>query len=533
MYKHAFAAAFITSILFALGFFVPYVGEALVLVGFAPLLIYLSKEQWSYKKSFFFFFFSGVLFFGITLIWMFSLLPLEWAGVESASIAYALFVSAWLLVVCSFALWWGVFGAGVAYLSIWMGSHSWNLKILYALSIAGLWVLCEYARSFVIGFWGFASGSSSFFSEWTLGSLVYGMTDGWVVLLASVGGIYLVNLVIIISNVLVFLWWSTASTKKKRVFGGAVILAGVMGVASLGGVFFVKWHERANRSARSYEVVAMRTDIPRAFVYAQSDRAASLRASIGHVVALPQAIDILVAPEDGDMLSFDALNGMRLIDRMKKNNTLLVDHVYTRQANGVESRTLYWRPDGGIVGFQGKHILMPIGEYVPFVVGSILSLLGYQHAVGTYEDARALAVAEKGPPVTDVRGTYASIVCSEASNPNMVRSLGKNGADVIFLQASDTLFRGNYLYARYMISMARVRAIESGRFVVRASNAGPTAIIDSVGHVRALRAGGSEGVAGQVPFLHIVTPYARWGAWPVPLAGVLLALGLLYRRYPQ
>ena len=513
MCKHVYAAAFISSILFAFGFFVPYVGEPLALVGFIPLFWYVSQEGWSYKKSFLSFFLSGVLFFGATLAWMFALMPLEWAGIESVWTAYGLFLPVWLLIIVSFAFWWGVFGLGARYFLIEIERYH---SVVSAVFLGVLWVVTEYARSFMIGFLGFSPTHSSLFSEWTLGSLVYAMTDGWMVLLASIGGLHLVNFVIMICNVWIFLQWRRASTPRKGVLCGVAILVGVIGISAFFGVFVSMWHEHAYRSARSYEIGAMRTDIPRVFLYSQDIRVIPLRESIDAVISLPQKIDVLVAPESANVLSFDALNGMRLIDRMKKDGTTLVDHIYAQQAGGLESRTFYWRPDRGIIGFQGKRILMPIGEYLPSVVKMALGFFGYQYTIDTYEETRALISSEKGSPITDARGTYGSVVCSEVLNPNSIRSLTKAGAEVIFLQSSDALFRGNFLYAQYMIAMAQVRAIESGRFVVRASNAGPTAIIDSLGRVRVKKDNGNGVIYYNVPLLHISTPYVRWGARPIP-----------------
>lgn len=490
-----------TPLLFALGFFLPYVGEPLALVGFLPLFWCLLKEEWSYKKSFFSFFLSGLVFFGATLAWMFSLMPLEWAGASSVWTAYGLFLPVYFVILFLFAFWWGVFGVGARYLLTYQGES------LIIISLAGFWVLCEYARSFMVGFLGFSEAYSLLFSEWTFGSLVYAMTDGWMVLLASVGGLSLVNFAIMVCNVFIFLQCRRASTLRKKFLLGVSILLGTILFSVFCGLLVSKWHERAYRSAPSYKIAVMRTDISRAFSYSQDARVLPLRESIDAVLSLREKIDILVAPEDADVLSFDMQNGGRLFDRMKKDSTMLVDHSYERQASGLVSRTVYFHPDSGIFGFQGKNILMPIGEYVPYSMAVILKFLGYQYAVDNYQNARAVASSLKGPPITYARGTYGAIVCSEASNPNSTLSLVQAGANIIFLQSSDTLFRNNSFYNTYMLSMARVRAIESGRFVVRASNAGTTAIIDSLGRVRISKSADNGVITYTVPMLHILTPY--------------------------
>lgn len=509
-YRYAYGAALMTSAFFALGFFVPYVGEPLALVGFIPLFWQLSKERWSYKESFLFFFLGGVFFFGATLAWMFALLPLEWAGVESAWKAYAVFLPGWFAILCLFAFWWGVFGLCARYVLMQTSAcHS----AVATVSLGIFWVITEYARSFMVGFLGFSPAHSTFFSQWTFGSLVYGMTDGWMIVLASVGGIYLINFVIMVCNGWIFLQLTKSNTPRKAFLGTAVIFLGTVFLSTCFGVLVSTWYERAYRSAPSQEIAAMRTDIPRAFLYSKDARVAPLGEAVSAAVSLTKKIDVLVAPEGADMLSFDASNGMRLVSRLKKDGAVLADHVYLQQQSGkLESRTLYWRPEDGIMGFQGKRILMPVGEYIPSLAKAVLLFFGYEQRVHSYEAAYALASSEKGFPVTDMntRAVYASAVCSEASNPDVIRSLAKTGAEVIFLQASDTLFRGNYFYARYMIAMARVRAVESGRFVVRASNAGPAVIIDSLGRVRVEKNKGNGIIHYKVPLVSIYTPYVRW-----------------------
>jgi apolipoprotein N-acyltransferase len=72
--------------------------------------------------------------------------------------------------------------------------------------------------------------------------------------------------------------------------------------------------------------------------------------------------------------------------------------------------------------------------------------------------------------------------------------------------------------------MAQMRAQETGRYMLRATNTGVTAIIDQRGRVlrsapqfvAAIVEGQAQGYAGS-------TPYARWGNWPF----LALALAML------
>jgi apolipoprotein N-acyltransferase len=72
-----------------------------------------------------------------------------------------------------------------------------------------------------------------------------------------------------------------------------------------------------------------------------------------------------------------------------------------------------------------------------------------------------------------------------------------------------------------------LRAVESGRFLVRATKTGVTAIIDPAGHEVARTSSAEPTVMlASVQPLHRLTPYARFGNWTVPgaLTGILACL---------
>jgi apolipoprotein N-acyltransferase len=73
-----------------------------------------------------------------------------------------------------------------------------------------------------------------------------------------------------------------------------------------------------------------------------------------------------------------------------------------------------------------------------------------------------------------------------------------------------------------------MRALENGRYLVRATNNGVSAIIDEKGNILSrteqFRA---EVLRGEVQVFSGRTPFSLWGSWPV----LLLCLGLLLLCY--
>ena len=105
-------------------------------------------------------------------------------------------------------------------------------------------------------------------------------------------------------------------------------------------------------------------------------------------------------------------------------------------------------------------------------------------------------------------------------------------ATLIVNVANDAWF-GNSIAADQHLQIARLRAAEVGRYVLRSTNTGVSAIIDPLGNVvqrgpqfePALLSATIQGFTG-------ATPYVRWGNFPVVIASLALMLvaGLMARR---
>jgi apolipoprotein N-acyltransferase len=76
-----------------------------------------------------------------------------------------------------------------------------------------------------------------------------------------------------------------------------------------------------------------------------------------------------------------------------------------------------------------------------------------------------------------------------------------------------------------------MRAIETGRYMLRATNTGVTAIIDSHGKVLARLAQFTEGaLAGDAQGYTGASPYVRWGNVPIVVIGIALLAALAIHR---
>lgn len=174
--------------------------------------------------------------------------------------------------------------------------------------------------------------------------------------------------------------------------------------------------------------------------------------------------------------------------------------------------------------FYYKRHLVPFGEYVPFrsILGAALDIVGAPASDLTPgKNAHVLEAA--GVPV----GVF---ICYEAAFGAKVTEL-LSKAQFLVNVSNDAWF-GCSLGPLQHFEMARMRAIETERDVLRATNTGVTAAVSYKGNVleRAPQFDVATIEAEVTPRIG-ATPYIRWRDWPVlGLASFGLSLLLLNRN---
>ncbi len=114
--------------------------------------------------------------------------------------------------------------------------------------------------------------------------------------------------------------------------------------------------------------------------------------------------------------------------------------------------------------------------------------------------------------------------CSEAMGPAFVRRLVGEGATALLNPSNDYWFT-SAVAARAQLAKTRFRAIESRRWIVRATSTGYSALIDPRGDLAALSGyGGAEWLAGSVRGVQGITLHQRLGGviGPAVLAACLV-----------
>lgn len=169
---------------------------------------------------------------------------------------------------------------------------------------------------------------------------------------------------------------------------------------------------------------------------------------------------------------------------------------------------LYWLDSDGLIrGRYYKSKLLPLGEHVPFSE-QFPVLLDWIPNAGRFSPGpgpRSLRVGDL---------SIAPFICYEVLFPGYVRQGVKQGGDLLVNLTNDFWF-GRYAEPEQHLALARMRVYETGRPIVRATNTGISAVIDTNARVVARTGLWQQEILRarlDVP-LALSTPYLRWGEW--------------------
>ena len=124
-------------------------------------------------------------------------------------------------------------------------------------------------------------------------------------------------------------------------------------------------------------------------------------------------------------------------------------------------------------------------------------------------------------------------ICYESIFPNEVRQFARNGAE-FFVNISNDGWYGNTSAPLQHLNMARMRAVENNRWLLRDTNTGVTAVIDPYGR-RVAEAPRFQRTAlqGAYDLEQDTTFYTRHGDWFPIACAMMTLLALLLRVRKQ
>jgi apolipoprotein N-acyltransferase len=180
-------------------------------------------------------------------------------------------------------------------------------------------------------------------------------------------------------------------------------------------------------------------------------------------------------------------------------------------------------PDGTTGGVYRKMHLVPFGEYVP------LKRIFF-FAAPLVEAVSDFAAGDTAVLLPVNGHLISTAICYEIVYPALVRQFVRGGSELLTTITNDAWFgRTSAPYQHF--EQASMRAIEEGRYLVRAANTGISGIVDPYGRVLAVTGIFEPAVTvGDVRFLRTLTVYARIGDVFAYACAVLTALLLVMPR---
>jgi apolipoprotein N-acyltransferase len=162
-------------------------------------------------------------------------------------------------------------------------------------------------------------------------------------------------------------------------------------------------------------------------------------------------------------------------------------------------------PSGTLVSRYAKIFLVPFGEFVPWPFSLFIEKITLE--AGDFVPGREVAIA----PIGDHRiGTF---ICYESVFVGGVRQFVANGAEALVNISNDSWY--GRTAARYQhLLIARMRAMENARWLLRATNDGITTILNPAGQIVASLPSYEQGVLdGRFSYATGQTLFTRFGEW--------------------
>jgi apolipoprotein N-acyltransferase len=225
--------------------------------------------------------------------------------------------------------------------------------------------------------------------------------------------------------------------------------------------------------------------------------------------AVARGARFVIWPESATPYAFGddivATQAMQSLARTLRVPILIgTDQIVRGQDTKYFNAAVLVRSDGSAGGVYRKMHLVPFGEYVParhvfFFMSRIVQ------AVSDFS-------AGNNADILPVDGHVTSTaICYEIIYPNLVRQFTLAGSEILTTITNDSWFGATSAPYQHF-EQASMRAIENGRFLVRAANTGISGIVDPYGHVTAITGLYEPAVVvGDARFLTGMTIYARTG----------------------
>lgn len=385
--------------------------------------------------------------------------------------------------------------------------------LLLPVQAAAVWCLLDWVQTWM------ASG----FPWAVLGTTQY--QNPAILSFAALVGVHgLTFAIVLINGALALLLWHGQT--RTRVAGGAWLLAVVALMATWGAVHHA---DLRDGTAPSLHIGIVQGNIRQGVKWEPTWKQDTTQHYIGLTEAFAKTsgpLDLIVWPETALPYRFDDEPHAVLRERVVQlaatlRTPLLVGSLGSTSPDGpgLFNRSFLLDSLGQVVDYGDKKHLVPFGEYLPFPW-----LFGYLQELtrqsGAFDPGLEHGVLQWGPQAPRL-GLF---ICYESIFPAITRHLAATGAQVLINTTNDAWF-GTTAAPEQHLAMVVLRAVETGRWVVRAANTGISAAIAPDGSVhQATELFETAAFRVTVEARSTTTPYTRWGDVVFVVSGAICFL---------
>lgn len=387
--------------------------------------------------------------------------------------------------------------------------------LLSALSFAAVWVLTDWLRSWLLtGF------------PWLY--LGYGHVLSPLANLAPLGGVHLITLVVALTGALLSLFATPFRSRSSLRWGALMTATLWLGAALLPGEGFTQ-----PASSTPLKVALAQGNINQLLKWQAEHRMHSIEVYERLSAPLWEDTDILLWPETAIPFFQDTADFLLqdLSRRAQDTHTTLItgipyrlpprpDEDYPVMHNSITSL-------GSGSGIYHKQKLVPFGEYVPLqsVLRGIIRFLDLPMS--------AFQPGQPNQPGLLANGYVAApFICYEIVYPDFVAESAQ-GSHFLVTISNDAWF-GASIGPLQHLQIAQMRSLETGRYTLRGTNNGITAIVDPRGRVMERAPQFEEAMLiGTITPMTGNTPFMLTGSLPVVLFCFLICVLTRQARPPE
>lgn len=378
----------------------------------------------------------------------------------------------------------------------------------WLIGLPAIWVLSEWFRSWI--FTGF---------PWLYSG--YAHTETWLSGWAPIGGVmwlsFLTALAAALLSQLTQSYRNPRSMKSVKLASLAIIAAVVSG-------YFLQQISWTSPIEKNLSVVLVQPNTDQHKKWAFSERQEILQ-QLQTQTQPHWGADIIIWPEAAIPATpkyvRDFLTDMD--QQAKVNQTALLTGIPTydgrRKAYFNSVITL-----GTAHGQYDKTRLVPFGEYVP--IESVLrGLIRFFNL-----PMSSFSLGDADQPLLNIAGEkVATAICYEIVYPNLVASMAREAS--MLLTVSNDAWFGRSIAPRQHMQMARMRALENAKPMMRVTSNGVTALVDHRGEITATIKQFSAGeLSGYIAPRTGLTIFSQTGSWPIVILSLLICAGLIFRQ---